>query len=179
MAAVLQFRLTQGGARGDSGDASTAHSSPASSLGGRMSAMALSAVALNNLFDNISPAQAGTGVTEYRAIDIYNGGDAVATSIELWVSSDSTHASTHIELAIANSSTQNNHTLSTFLEKIATEASTPAAPACSFIDAGVGAKIAMADISSNYAARVWVKRICWANANNLANDTATISIQYA
>jgi hypothetical protein len=179
MAATLQFRLTEGGTRTGTEAHIPECSSPASSLGGRMSRTSLNAISLNNLFDNISPSQAVAGVTEYRAIDIYNSGDAVAQSIELWVSADSTHASTSIELALVSAATQNNHTLSTYLEKLATESSVPASPACSFSAAPVGSKLSMADITNGHAARVWIKRICLTNANNLANDTATISIQYA
>jgi len=68
MAAVLELRLT-GGADNDDPDAS---------LGGVASSEEVSGTPLNNLFDDITPAEAEAGCTEYRAISIYNSGDASA-----------------------------------------------------------------------------------------------------
>lgn len=74
MPAQIQLRLTGGAANAD----------PDASLGGVMSSEQLSATALNNLFDNVSPGESEDGDTEYRAIDLYNVGDATACSIQIF-----------------------------------------------------------------------------------------------
>jgi hypothetical protein len=70
MAAVLKLYLTGGASNAD----------PDASLGGVMSSEELSETPLNNLFDDIDPNQAEVGVTEYRALGLYNDGDADAVT---------------------------------------------------------------------------------------------------
>ncbi len=75
MAASLQLFLTGGAGNTD----------PNGSLGGVKSTTQLSSTPLNNLFDNVSPGEASAGDVEYRAIDIYNAGDAAAQSVAAYI----------------------------------------------------------------------------------------------
>lgn len=167
MASTLVFRLTGG----------AANSTPDLSLGGIMSANALSGTALNNLFDNVSPAEATAGSTEYRMIDVYNSGDTTAESVELYCSSNTTSTSTTLHLGY--DATNSPHISGASLETLANETTAPASPVITFADRTTGSKLALPNIPAGEAVRVAVKRIVTAGATNTANDTATLAVDFA
>lgn len=167
MAATLQFNIT-GGASNTDVDAS---------LGGVMSITQMSATALNNIFDDVDPDEATSGDTEYRMIDIYNAGDAAATSVEVYISSQTSSADT--ELQLGQDATNNPHTSGASLETLSNESTAPASPVITFGTHGDGAKLSLSDIPAGQAARICLKRIVSSSAENTSEDTATISIVYA
>ncbi|MFW6001923.1 MAG: hypothetical protein ACOCQD_01130 [archaeon] len=87
MAANLEFRLTGGSDNSD----------PDASLGGAMSSETLEPSGANNLFDNVSPTEAKEGDQEYRAIDIYNTGDATAESVAIYISEETDSDDTQLD----------------------------------------------------------------------------------
>lgn len=167
MASNLVFRLTGGASNSD----------PNASLGGVMSSNAISGTALNNLFDNVTPAEASAGATEYRMIDVYNSGDAAAESVELYCSSNTTSTSSTLHLGY--DATANSHAAGTSLETLANETTAPASPVITFADRTSGSKLALPNIAASQAVRVCVKRIITAGATNTANDTATLAVDFA
>lgn len=156
MSATLEFRLTGGAANSD----------PNASLGGVMSSNQISGTALNNLFDNINPSEAGAGDIEYRAIDIYNSGDQTAEAITLWIDTPTASEDTQIEIGL-DSTTQS----------IGDEGSAPSA--VSFSQPLPGSTMSVNDVAAGSAQRVWIKRTVSAGAKNHANDLCGISVQYA
>ena len=88
MAANLVLRLTGGASNTD----------PNASLGGVMSSTELVDGQLNNLYDNVSPEEASSGMTDYRALDVYNTGDATSTSVSIFLSSETPSSYTSIDL---------------------------------------------------------------------------------
>lgn len=165
MAAVLEIRLTGG----------TGNTSPNSSFGGIMSSTALSGTALNNLYDNVNPTEATAGDIEWRAIDIYNSGDASAVDVDIYWSVQTTSAQTSIELQVEATS-GNPHTAPFSLTLITNENSGPSLTTSAY---GVSVPLRLADIPSSYAARIWTKRIVTAGAGNLSSDLCTLTVQYA
>lgn len=159
MAASLQLRLTGGASNSD----------PNASLGGVMSSNQVSATALNNLFDNVSPAEASAGDTEYRAFDIYNNGDATATSITLWFDTQTPSTSTVVACGVDATATQT----------LAGEGSAPSSPTVTFTEPTSGSPLSLTDIAASAARRIFVRRTVTAGAGNLANDQFGITIQYA
>lgn len=158
MAAVLEWRLTGGAANSD----------PDASLGGDMSSEQVSGTALNNLFDNVTPAEATAGDVEYRAIDLYNSGDATATAIELWISTETGSGDSIIAIA-EDSGTQS----------VEDEDTAPSAPTLSFSHPLTGSKESISDINASAAQRIWLRRTISAAATNYTNDTVTITVNYA
>lgn len=167
MAAVLEIRLTGG----------TGNTSPNSSFGGIMSSTALSGTALNNLYDNVNPTEATAGDIEYRAIDIYNSGDATAVDVDIYWSVQTTSAQTSIELQV-DATSGNPHTASFSLQTITNENSGPTLSS-SYYAYDVTSPLRLANIPSSYAARIWTKRIVTAGAGNLSSDLCTLTVQYA
>ncbi len=159
MAAVLKLYLTGGASNAD----------PDASLGGVMSSEELSETPLNNLFDDIDPDQAEVGVTEYRAIGLYNDGDADAVGIEMWFVSDSASPDTSVSVGVDATGTQS----------IADEEDAPDSPTISFSQPGSGSTLSLDDIEPGEERRIWFKRICGANAVNHNNDEFELAIRYA
>lgn len=167
MAATLQFNLTGGAGNSD----------PDASLGGVMSTTEISTTALNNIFDDVDPTEAGTGDTEYRFIDVYNSGDETATSVEIYISSNTSSADT--ELTIGQDATNNPHLSSADLETLANESTAPASPVITFGLYPEGGKLSLDDIAAGSAARICLKRVVSASATNTSEDTCTIAVVYA
>ena len=167
MSATIELRLTGGSTNTD----------PDASLGGVMSSEVVSVTALNNIFDNIDPTEAGTGDTEYRFIDVYNSGDEAATSVEIYISSQTSSTDTSLELG--QDATNNPHTSVADLETLSNESTAPASPVITFGEHPVGDKLVLSDIPAGQASRICLKRIVSALATNTSNDTATIAVVFA
>ena len=159
MAAELVVYLT-GGAANDKPDLS---------LGGVTSSEELSAVSLNNLFDDIDPDEALAGDTEYRALSIVNDGDASAVGIEIWFVSQTTSDDTEISLGLDATATQ----------LLANESTAPAAPAVVFTTPTSGAPLALGDLAAAAEHRIFFKRVCDPAAVNHNNDEFELAIRYA
>jgi len=169
MAATLKFRLTGG----------ASNTNPNASLGGVMSSTEVSATPMNNLFDNVSPAEAEAGDVEFRAIDIYNSGDATATEVKIYMSTETSSPDTQIDLGYDSAGA---HASDWSGPSISNEGDTPA-------DSGGGnisfshytslSKLTLPDIPSGQAVRVWLKRIVSTGAGNTADDQGTITVEYA
>ena len=67
----IQFRLTGG----------ASNANPNTSLGGTTSSVQLSGTAMNNLFDDVSSAEASSGDTEYRAFSLVQTGATTITQV--------------------------------------------------------------------------------------------------
>lgn len=160
MAAVLELRLT-GGADNDDPDLS---------LGGVASSELISETPLNNLFDDITPAEAEAGCTEYRALSIHNSGDATAVGIELWFESQSSSDDTAVTCGV-DSGTQD----------IENETTAPDDPEITFTapTSGTGNTLPLSDIAAGAARRLWIRRVCSASAVNHNNDEFELAIRYA
>ena len=90
MPATLIWRLTGGASNSD----------PNASLGGVRSSNAISGTAMNNLFDNVTAAEASSGDSEYRALDLYNSGDAESSGTELYMSTPTSSTSTELQFGL-------------------------------------------------------------------------------
>jgi hypothetical protein len=160
MAATIAFQLTGGAANSD----------PNASLGGVHSSQALSGTAMNNLFDDVDPAEATAGDVEYRAIDLTNTGNALATVVKAFMDPDSSSADTALAFGIEASPV--GSTLS-----IANESTAPAG--VSFANYTSASKLTIPDIPAGNYARLWIRRTVTAAAGNTSNDQGTIKVEYA
>jgi hypothetical protein len=156
MAASLQLFLT----------GSAGNSDLNAFLGGVRSSTQVSGTPMNNLFDNVTPSEASAGDTEYRAIDIYNNGDAAAESVEAYIDPETTSQKTQIDLGL-DSTTQT----------VGNESTAPTD--VSFAHYTYSSKLSISNIAASGAQRLWLKRIVSSSAGNLANDSCTLKIDYA
>lgn len=156
MAATLVFRLTT--------------LTNSMSLGGDATANALSSTAMNNLFDNVTPDEASAGDAEYRALDVYNSGDASATSVTIYCNG-TTSPGTDVLMAIESSPLAST-------TSIANESTAPTISG-SFTAYSSSSKLSLPDIASSSYCRVWIKRTVSPSTANLSTDTTTLSVEYA
>lgn len=169
MPATLEFRLTGGSTNTD----------PNASLGGVMSSTEVSSTPMNNLFDNVSPSEASSGDTEYRAIDIYNSGDETATEVAIYMSAETSSPDTQIDMGYDSVGA---HAADWNGPSISDEGDTPPDSGggnISFDHYTSSNKLSLPDIPAGQAVRVWLKRIVNANAGNTSNDQGTITVEYA
>lgn len=160
MPSTLVWRLTGGAANSD----------PNASLGGTRSSNTISGTAMNNLFDNVTAAEASAGDTEYRALDLYNSGDAASSGTELYMGTPTSSTSTELQFGIEASPIDS-------ATSIADESTAPAA--VSFAAYTTGSRLSIPAIAAGSGCRVWIKRIVSASAPNTASDSGTISVEYA
>lgn len=156
MAATLQLFLTGG----------AGNSNPNASLGGIRSNTQVSGTPLNNLFDDVQPGEAVAGDIEYRAVDIYNSGDASAVVVKVYIDPDTPSPKTELDLGL-DSTTQS----------VANENTAPTD--VSFSHYTPSSKLSVSDIAAGAAQRLWLRRTVQAGAANMANDGTTIKIEYA
>jgi len=162
MSASLQMRLTGGSSNSD----------PDLALGGVSSSNQLSATALHNLFDQVSSAEALAGDTEYRALDIYNAGDATAASVEMYMSVETPSSKSSLDFGKVTSPLNDT-------ESIADESTAPVGTGITFAHYTSGSKLSLPDIPAGQYCRIWFKRIIQAAAVNVASDLGTITVAYA
>jgi len=150
----LRFHLTGGAANAD----------PALSLGGVISSVQLVDATLENLFDNVSPAQALAGCTHYRALSFKNASAETAWGAVVFISQETTSADTTIEIAYDATGTQS----------IVNETTAPTGLSFS-TPLSLGAGLALGDVAAGGVRRVWFKRITNAGAAQ-ASDSGKITI---
>jgi len=155
LSSELKFYLTPSG-----------NSTPASSLGGVGSGSEISAVALHNLFDRVSAAEAVAGDVEYRAIDVKNTNltDTLLDAVVYLVETSS--GDTTIALAYDSTGTQS----------VVNESTAPSSPALSFstpLSAATG--VALGDMAPEAVCRIWLRRTVVGGAAK-ATDTGSLTI---
>jgi len=155
----IKFYLTGG----------AANSNVNASLGGTTSSVEITTAVLNNLFDNISAAEALAGDNEYRAIAVKNT-HATDTlySAKIW-GDGSVEGSgyTYLNLAV-DSGTQS----------VADESTAPSAPSLSFDVYPVeGNSLSLGDIAAGAQKRIWIKRSCNAAAAAYSADLVTLTVK--
>jgi len=160
MPATLQYNLTGGAANAD----------PNLSLGGAHSSQQVSVTVLNNVFDDVSVAEALAGDTEYRAIDITNVGDAAAVAVEVYASVETSSVDTQLDMGAVAAPIDS-------VESVANESSAPATVV--FAHRLTGSRLALPDIPAGSYCRVWLRRVVGVAAGNTANDQGTIAVDYA
>ena len=149
----LRFHLTGGAANAD----------PSLSLGGVISSVQLTDASLENLFDNVSPAQALAGCTHYRALSFKNASALTAYSAVVFISQETTSADTTIEIAYDSAGTQS----------IVNETTAPTGLSFS-TPLSLGAGLALGDVAASGVRRIWFKRITSAGAAQ-ASDSGKIT----
>ena len=131
-----------------------------------MSSTSLSSTALNNLFDNVSASEASAGDVEYRALDIYNSGADAATSVYMYMSTETSSSGTKLDFGLDSTT-----------GTVADESTAPSG--VTFAHYTSSSKLSISDIASSGAQRVWIRRTVTAGASNTALDQGTIAVEYA
>jgi hypothetical protein len=137
IAANLAFYLTGG----------AGNTLPAASLGGVISSTAFTDNTLQNLFANVSPAEALVGSVKYRALSFKNLAAETAFAAVFFLSLETTSADTTVEIAYDATGTQS----------VADENTAPTGLTFT-TPLSLAAGIALGDVVASGVARVWFRR---------------------
>ena len=146
-----------------------ANSDVNASLGGTRSTETISDGTLNNLFDDVSAAEASAGDSEYRGIFLQmSDADETLSSARVWISASTTAAGD--ELYITTDSiglrTGANHTMSS----ISDENTAPTA-----IGTWTTGTLSLGDMTPTSSYPLWIHRSVSVGASSYANNSATIA----
>lgn len=158
MALTLVWNLTGG----------VSNSDPNLSLGGEHSSVAVAVPPMNNIFDDVSAAEASTGDTEYRAIDLTNTGSAPITKVAFrFVPTTPMSPSSTLTVGISTSPTNST-------QSIASESAAPTN--VTFSNPDTTAPLSLPDVPVGGYVRVWFRRVIAANAANIAEDKRSFEV---
>lgn len=146
-----------------------ANSTPSASLGGTRSANTISDATMNNLFDDVSAAEASAGDQEYRGIFLYMANTTLTlSSARVWVSANT--PATGDEIYITTDSiglrTGANQTMSS----ISDEGTAPTA-----IGTWTTGTLSLGNMTPTSSWPLWIKRSVSVGASSYASNSATIA----
>ena len=154
IAANLAFYLTGGAANSDA----------ALSLGGVISSVAFTNNTLQNLFANVTPAEALAGSVKYRALSFKNLAAETAYAAVIYLSQETTSADTTVAIAYDSTGTQS----------VVNENTAPSG--LSFTTPlSLAAGIALGDVAASGVRRIWFRRTVSAGAA-VATDTGKFTV---
>lgn len=135
----------------------TGNTSPGAALGGAMSTAGggtVDTAVANDLFDDVSAAEAVTDDVEYRGIyvSIISGATGTLSTARIYISADSSNADDIIDLAIADEAKNVS------METIANESTAPVGPTFSHPTTYAGGIDIDAGLVANDERGVWVRR---------------------
>jgi len=151
------------------------NSDPDSALGGAMSNTELNAVAMNNLFDNITFSEAISGDEEYRCLVLFAEGNSYS-DVSIYMSSETSSAYTQLDMAVegTNISSPNYTTIPD--EDTAPDQS--GWTETNFVHRNSGSKLVIGNMDTNDRIHLWFKRIVSINAESTSSDSGVISVEY-
>lgn len=140
------------------------NSDPLLSLGGVTSSVQFTDATLQNLFANVSPAEALAGSVKYRALTFKNTSAFTAYASAVYISQETTSADTTV--AIAYDATGTQSVVNENTAPIGLSFSTPLS---------LAAGIALGDVAASGARRIWFRRTVTAGAAQAA-DSGKITV---
>jgi len=143
---------------------------PNASIGGAMSNTAFADNVANNLFDDVSGAEASAGDIEYRCFYVRNGHATLPwLAPKIWLSTLTTSADTEFDIGLATEG------VSAAAAAIANEGTAPAGVTFSR-PTTKGAGLSFPDIPAGGYHGVWIRRTVNASAA-AANDSGAFTIE--
>ena len=152
----IKYRLSGG----------AANSSPDASLGGVKSSVDVPV----GIFDDVSSAEAGAGITDYRCVYVQNtNGTLTLIGAKLWIQAQTPSPGTEIFVGLGTSG------LNATEQTIANETTAPTGVTFSS-PASFAAGLTLGDVPAGQHFPVWIRRVVTAGAA-AASDTFTLRVQ--
>lgn len=155
-----------------------AQTDPDASLGGFRASSSITTGVDNNVFDDVSGAEASSGDTEYRAVGFLNNhGSLPLTSTVVWISADTGNGEDDISFGVeAPSPSETTGSIQT----IADESTAPSA--VSFSDAtskatGLNCPLTSQEVGAGEWFGIWLRRIISASASAATAEAVTIRVE--
>lgn len=141
------------------------------SLGGAMSSVAVVDNALQNVFDDVQPAEATAGKIEYRCLYVFNKHATLSWAAVLaWLSANTPSPNTLVEIGVGSAAAGTNE------QSVAVENTAPAG--VTFSSAATTDSAAnLGTIPANSRKAFWLKRTTTAGAPERDPDPFTIQVE--
>lgn len=154
---------------GSAGDSTAG--TPAGSLGKYISTTAYTTATLNNVFDDVSGAEAAAGMTDYRCIFVHNNHATLTLQGATITIASQTSGGGDITIALDNIAVSAKGSASAQAALIASETTAPT---------GVGTfgtgPLTIGDIPPGQVKGIWLKRVVTAGATALNPDGVVLSV---
>lgn len=168
VASDIQKRLsTTAGAAGDT----TAQANPNNALGKYISTTQITDATLNNLFDDVSGAEAAAGHIDYRCIFILNNHASLTLQGATITIQSETAGGGSIALALDNVAVSAKGSSSAQAAQIANETTAPGA-----VGAFGSGPLTIGDLAPGQVKAVWVRRTVTAGASALNPDGVVLRV---
>lgn len=166
VASDIVKRFSVSAAAGD-----TTAGTPATSLGDQISTTAITDATLNNLFDDVSGAEASAGMTDYRCIFILNNHATLTLTGATVTILSQTSGGGLIDIALDNIAISAKASASAQAAVIGTETTTPT---------GIGTfgagPLTIGDLAPGQVKAVWLRRIVSASTTALNPDGVILRV---
>lgn len=162
----IVFRLSVSAAAGD-----TTGGTPATSLGDQVSTTVITPAALNNVFDDVSGAEAAAGDVEYRCIFVLNNHATLTLQGATVSVSSQTAGGGTIDIALDNIAVSAKGSGSAQAATIASESTLPTGIG----SWGAGPHV-IGDLAPGQVKGIWLRRTVTAGAGALNPDGAIITV---
>ena len=147
------------------------NSDPDASLGGVISSTQITDATIENLFDNVSGAEAAAGDTEYRCFYVKNNhGSLTLQGAGIWIETNTPSSDTSAEIGLGSSAVDGTE------QTVADETTAPTSVTFSSA-AGSGNALTIGDIPAGEHKAVWVKRVVSSSAAAHNSDSVVIKVQ--
>lgn len=162
--ADIVFRLSGGASNTD----------PNAALGGAMSTAGggvITTDVINNLWDDVSGAEASSGDTEYRAFFVENThGSLTLTGAKIWISADTTSTDDEVDIALAGEG------IASTIETVADESTAPVGETFSH-PTTFAAGLSLGNLAAGNEHGIWVRRTVNSSASAANANPYTLSVQ--
>lgn len=153
-------------------------SNPNASLGNYRASDTITSGVDNNLFDDVSGAEASAGDTEYRAVGFLNNhGSLALTACKIWIQVDTGNGEDDISIGVEAPSASET---TGAIQQIADESTAPSA--ISWSDAtskatGLNCPLTSQEVGAGEWFGIWWRRIISASASAAAAESCTVRVE--
>lgn len=165
----IVYRLSVVAAAGD-----TTAGTPATALGDQVSTTAITTATLNNLFDDVSGAEAAAGDVEYRCIFVLNNHASLTLQAANCYITSQTAGGGTIDIGLDPAAVSAKGSASAQAATIANESSAPAG--VTFSSPTSGAPLTIGDMAPGQVKGIWLRRTVTAGAGALNPDGVIIGV---
>lgn len=153
------------------GDIDFFKSSSGVGLGGAISVTEIVSASSNNIFDEVSGAEASAGSTEYRCFYVKNShGSLTLQAAKIWMVSDTPEGDTAYEFALGTSAVNGTE------QTVANETTAPSGVTWETAT-GEGNALTIGDIPAGQHKAIWLKRVVDAAAGAVTDTAATFRVK--
>lgn len=163
----IVFRLSV--KTGSAGDSTS--STPAGSLGKYVSTSVITAASLNNIFDDVSGAEAAAGMTDYRCLFVLNNHATLTLQNATITIQSETSGGGSIQIATDNVAVSAKGSASAQADQIANETTAPTA-----VGTFGSGPLTIGDIAPGQVKAIWLKRTVTAGAGAVNPDGVVLRV---